>query len=173
MRLILLRHGPAVDREVFSKTNKDDALRPLTSDGRKKMKLAARGLRKICDRIDLLATSPMKRATQTAEILYAAFDDEPQFVELPLLAAAHLPHKLVEWLKHNDLDAVTVALVGHEPSLSRLAGWFTGGHEKSIVTMKKGAVCIIDFPGAMAGGKGVLTGLFQPRELRKLAGSKK
>ena len=87
MRLLLIRHGRATDREVFAKAKKDDALRPLTPEGQKKMKLAASDLRKICRKIDLIATSPMKRAMQTAEIIYTAYNDKPQFVELPLLPA--------------------------------------------------------------------------------------
>ena len=168
MKLILLRHGPAGDRKVFAKTGQDDSLRPLTVEGHKKMKIAARGLRKVCGSVDLLATSPYIRATRTAEIIYAAYNDKPQFVELPLLAGGHLPHPLLEWFRHNDLDAATVLLVGHEPSLSRLAGWLTTGHEKSFVTLKKGAACVIDFPKSLAAGKGVLAGLYQPRDLRRL-----
>jgi phosphohistidine phosphatase SixA len=61
-----------------------------------------------------------------------------------------------------------VALVGHEPDLSRWAGWFLTTHEKSLVLMKKGAACFIAFPGKLAAGKGVLHALFQPRHLRKL-----
>ena len=167
MRLILIRHGIAEDQEAFAKSGEEDSLRPLTRSGRRKMKLAANGLRKLLPKIDLLATSPFKRAAQTAGIIFTAYKDEPQFVELPLLATAHPLKKLVEWLNSNNGPAGTIALVGHEPSLSRLAGWFTGGREKSIVTLKKGAACIIDFPGRVAAGKGVLHGLFQPGDLRR------
>lgn len=168
MRLILIRHGIAEDQEAFAKSGEADGLRPLTRIGLRKMKTAAKGLRKIQPKIDLLATSPFKRAAQTAEIIFTAYADKPQFVELPLLATAHPTQKLIDWLKQNDLDELTIALVGHEPSLSRLAGWLTGGREKSIVTMKKGAVCLIDFHGSVAAGKGVLSGLFQPGALRRL-----
>ena len=168
MRLILIRHGIAEDRDAFAESGLDDALRPLTRAGRRKMKLAARGLRKLYSKIDLLATSPFTRAAQTAAIIFKAYDDRPAFVELPLLATDLSPREIVAWLKHHDLDTSTVALVGHEPSLSRLAGWLTGGHEKSIVRMKKGAVCVIDFAGGAAVGKGVLSGLYQPGDLRRI-----
>lgn len=163
MRLILIRHAKAEDFEE----GKDDAQRALTPEGRRKMKAAARGLRKLLPRIDLLATSPKKRAVQTAQIVYAAYDDKPQFVELDLLAGGS-SQKIIAWIKAHDLDAATVGFVGHEPYLSRWAGWFTTGREKSIVTLKKGAVCVIDFPGSLAAGKGVFYGLFQPGDLRRL-----
>ena len=47
MKLLLIRHAIAEEREDFARTGKDDRLRPLTDEGRKKMKQAARGLRKI------------------------------------------------------------------------------------------------------------------------------
>ena len=61
-----------------------------------------------------------------------------------------------------------VALVGHDPDLGRWAGWFIAGQEKGIVTFKKGAACVIDFPAQVAAGKGVLYGHYQPGDLRKL-----
>ena len=43
MKLLLIRHAIAEEREDFARTGKDDRLRPLTDEGRKKMKQAARG----------------------------------------------------------------------------------------------------------------------------------
>jgi phosphohistidine phosphatase len=166
MRLILIRHGKAEEPDEAHK--KDDALRALTPEGRRKMKAAAKGLRELIPKIDLLATSPKKRAVQTAQVVYAAYNDKPQFVELDLLAGGS-PQKIIAWIKAHDLDAATVGFVGHEPYLSRWAGWFTTGREKSIVALKKGAVCIIDFPAALVAGKGVIFGLFQPADLRRLS----
>ena len=69
MRLLLIRHAIAEEREDFARTGKDDGLRPLTDDGRKKMKQAARGLRGLVPDIDLLATSPLTRVVAFAERL--------------------------------------------------------------------------------------------------------
>ena len=62
MQLLVIRHAIAVEREDFARTGKDDRLRPLTDEGRKKMKQGAKGLRQLAPRIDLLATSPLTRA---------------------------------------------------------------------------------------------------------------
>lgn len=169
MRLILIRHGKAADREVFAESGKDDSLRPLTPGGKRQMKRGAKGLRKLLGKVDLLATSPLKRAVQTAEIVYDTFDDKPQFVELDLLSGdGQEPAKFIAWLKEHDLDAATtVAIVGHEPDLSHWAGWFLSGQKKGLVVMKKGAACVIDFPARLAGGRGVVFGMFQPADLRK------
>ena len=136
-------------------------------DGKRAMKYAAKGLHRLHRKIDLLATSPLKRAVQTAEILYAAYDDEPQFLELELLAGGKHPKELIAWLKGKDLDASTVALVGHEPDLSRWAGFFVTGKMQGIVTMKKGAACVIDFPALPAAGKGVIAGLYRAGDFRR------
>ena len=75
MNLLVVRHGLAEDREAFKRTGRSDDLRPLTDRGRRRMRRNARGLAKVI-RPDLLVTSPLTRAVQTAEILSAAFELE-------------------------------------------------------------------------------------------------
>ncbi|UPT72767.1 MAG: histidine phosphatase family protein [Elusimicrobiota bacterium] len=70
MEIIIFRHGPAGEREDWAKTGRPDSERPLTADGRKRTKEAARGLAALAGRVDLVATSPWTRAKETAE--YAA-----------------------------------------------------------------------------------------------------
>jgi phosphohistidine phosphatase len=65
----VIRHAPAADRAEFAKTGKDDSERPLTDDGKTKMRRAARGLRSLVPKLDLLASSPYVRAHETAEIV--------------------------------------------------------------------------------------------------------
>src|SRR5258706_9177863 len=123
MRLILIRHGKAEDPAAFAKTGEDDTQRPLTREGCRLMRKAAKGLARISPKIDALATSPLRRAVQTAEIIHKANDQKPQFIELDLLAPGGSPAKLFAWIKSHDLDRSTVALVGHEPDLGRWAGY--------------------------------------------------
>jgi phosphohistidine phosphatase len=133
------------------------------------MKAAAKGLAKLIDRVDALATSPFKRALKTAEIVYAAYDDAPQFIEAPVLQGSPAA-KVVAWLREHDLDAdsSTVALVGHEPYLSHWAGWFLSGKEKPLVKFKKGSVCVLDFAKSVGPAKATLTGLYHPADLRRM-----
>src|SRR5260221_4105330 len=102
-RLILIRHGIAEDQQTFAKTGEDDSARPLTAEGRKKMREAAKGLLRICPKIDAITTSPLKRAVQTAEIIHERYSEKPQFIELDLLAPGGSPSKLFSWLKSHDL----------------------------------------------------------------------
>lgn len=75
MQLLIIRHAVAVDRDDF--TGDDDDLRPLTADGRRKMRRIATGLHRITARPDLLVTSPLVRARQTADIVGEAYDMTP------------------------------------------------------------------------------------------------
>ena len=44
MKILVVRHGPAGDREEWERTGKDDSLRPLTAKGKKEVRKAAAGL---------------------------------------------------------------------------------------------------------------------------------
>uniref|UniRef100_A0ACD5GP52 Phosphohistidine phosphatase SixA n=1 Tax=Desertifilum tharense IPPAS B-1220 TaxID=1781255 RepID=A0ACD5GP52_9CYAN len=65
MELYLIRHGIAADREAYER----DRDRPLTEEGRKKTQKVAKRLRSLDLNFDLILTSPLIRARQTAEIL--------------------------------------------------------------------------------------------------------
>ena len=64
MELYLVRHAIAEDR-----ADAGDDERALTEAGRAKMIRATQGLRKLKVRPDLILTSPLRRARETAEIL--------------------------------------------------------------------------------------------------------
>lgn len=70
MRLLIVRHGVAMERADFAELDSDDGLRPLTAEGVRKMRAGARGLRELARRRpDVLLTSPLERASATAAIL--------------------------------------------------------------------------------------------------------
>ena len=58
-----------------------------------------------------------------------------------------------------------MALVGHEPHLSRYTAWTVGGGRFDL---RKSGVVILEGAGIPAAGEGVLAGLFAPRHLRPL-----
>src|SRR5580692_8521046 len=75
--LLIVRHGPAGDRDEWAASGKDDDERPLTARGIREMRRAARGLRRLVGSVDAIGTSPLVRARETAEILGRAFDVAP------------------------------------------------------------------------------------------------
>ena len=168
MKILIVRHAPAGDRAVFSKTGKSDSKRELTSKGRRKMKKAAKGLRRILPCVDLIATSPLTRAEQTARILSRAYAGA-RTVEIVELSPGGSPESVLRRLQ--DFAKVpTLALVGHEPYLSALAATLLAGGGDFKIDLKKGAACLIDFSGAPKAGAGTLLWSLTPSQLRKLAG---
>ena len=166
MKLLLIRHAVAEEREDFAKTGDPDEQRPLTDVGRKKMKRAARGLAEIVDRIELIATSPLKRAVQTAEVLAKEFGSAVQTTTDALEPEQAFENFLV-WLKRLD-DVETVAAVGHEPHLSGLASWLLTTNETPLFEFKKGGVCLLEFEGAVESGSARLRWLLTPAQLRAI-----
>jgi phosphohistidine phosphatase len=166
MRLLLIRHAIAEEREDFARTGKDDDLRPLTDEGRKKMKQSARGLRTLAPAIDVLATSPLTRAAQTAAIVdsvYGGLDE----VEIEELTPDTTPEDFLRWLRKQKVD--TVAAVGHEPSLGQILGWFLTGTDRRLFAFRKGGACLLEFADEPAGGTATLLWALTPAQLRRLA----
>lgn len=166
MKLLLIRHAIAEERESFARTGKEDRLRPLTDEGRKKMKQAAKGLRAMVPEIELLATSPLTRAAQTAAILDSVYGDVKE-VEIKELSPEATPERFLRWLRKQKAD--TVAAVGHEPSLSLIASWLLTGQERRVIALRKGGACLIDFPDGVDAGAGTLLWALTPAQLRALA----
>lgn len=166
MELLVVRHAIAEDRDEFAGSGKPDDERPLTDAGRRKMKKVARGLREIVEGIDHLATSPLVRAAQTAEIVSDAFDIGPAEA-IPHLSPDARPEDFSRWIAvHSDKEVV--AVVGHEPNLSSLVSWLIAGTGASRIELKKGGACLVSFDGEVEAGKGSLTWLMTPRILRQL-----
>src|SRR5258707_5535441 len=81
--IFLIRHGMAEDR---GDAWPDDAKRPLTEDGISRLRKAARGLTRAGVSIDLMLTSPLVRARQTAEIIAAELDPHPSISQVDSLS---------------------------------------------------------------------------------------
>ena len=163
MQLLLFRHGVAQDIGADG----DDASRHLTKEGIEKTKAAARGLHKIIDKPQVIFTSPLIRAKQTADILAAVFD-------LPPLLMPSLATGPAELVMHDlrKLRESIVILVGHEPTLSQLgAKLCTGSDPVQFLQLKKAGAMLIDTAvneGATVGA-GKLLWLATPVMLREMA----
>ena len=168
MKLLVIRHAIAEDKGNWAGTGASDDSRPLTEDGEGKMVRNASGLHSIISRIDLLATSPLTRARQTADIVAAEFgigDVETT----DALAPDRPPKELARWAgAHGEKELI--AIVGHEPHLSGLVTWFMVGSSSAAVELKKGGACLLEFEKAPSSGGGILEWLLTPAQLRRLGG---
>ena len=165
-QLLVVRHAIAEDAADYAREHPDDAGRPLTPEGTKKMKRVALGLRTLVPELQLLATSPLTRAVQTAEILAAAYDGMKPVV-VPTLAPAQSAADVTRWLagerRHDN-----VAIVGHEPGLSRAVSWLLAGSERPFVEIKKGAALLLAFPDTAEAASATLLWALTPSQLRGL-----
>ena len=163
MKLLLVRHAAAVPRGTPGVADDE---RPLTPKGKAKFTAAAKGLARIAKRPDVLLTSPLPRARATAEIAARAFKRVEPTVE-PALAQESLD-VIVAALGAHGADA-TVAIVGHEPTLSALMARLLGAAHGERLAFKKGGAALVDLPDG-PGGEGVLVWFLRPKVLRTLAG---
>lgn len=166
MKLLIVRHAIAEDREIFAQGGQPDSERPLTERGRKRMRLATKGLHRVLEHIDLLATSPYTRAVQTAGLIEEGYDHLPVVV-LEELVPDRPFSVLLDWLHQQDIGA-TIGLVGHEPHLSSLVAWLLTGSPESIVELKKGGACLLECTEQVAPGSATMVWLLTPRLLRAL-----
>ena len=163
MLLYLLRHGIAIDRE--DPECPPDAERPLTSEGIEKTREVARGLRKLGVKPDLILSSPLVRAIQTAEI--AAVELSYAKEKIRRTAALEPEADPAELLKEiSRLKKDEVLCAGHAPHLDEMIAQAVGVRAAFTSLKKAGAACLeLDSPAA---SRGTLLWLFPPRVLRQL-----
>jgi phosphohistidine phosphatase len=134
------------------------------------MKRAALGMRAAEMSCDLVLTSPLARARQTARIVAEAFHPHPPLRVLRPLAPGGGTDGVIAGLTGFP-PTVSIVLVGHEPDLSRLAGALTLETRGDLpLDFRKGGLCRIDFEGLPRTGAGRLVFHLTPKILRRLGG---
>jgi phosphohistidine phosphatase len=129
MNLILWRHAEAEDAEP-------DLDRRLTGRGRKQAQRMAEWLvPRLPERFAVIA-SPAQRTRQTADALGCEYK-----VDRRLAPDADVAHALaaIEWPEGPRDAAGTVVVVGHQPTLGRLASLLLAGQEMGW-SVRKGAI---------------------------------
>lgn len=151
MVLYIVRHAWA--GEANPEEYPDDGLRPLTKKGASRFDrmarlLVERGMAPSC-----LATSPLVRCRQTADILSDRLENRVRPIELESLAPGATLDPLLAWAQEQPPG--DVAWVGHAPDVGRLAGELIGAEEAAI-HFAKGAVAAIEFENLIRAGQGEL-----------------
>lgn len=154
MILYFLRHGKAGHHSGAA----DDDARELTEAGIAALRAAAPTWRRLNLRPDLVLSSPLPRALQTAQLLMEG---------LGISGAPVVDDRLRPGAGWGDLaraiaahpDARRVMFVGHEPDMSSAMSLLTGA---ASVRMRKGGVGCVEFPGVPEPGTGELAWLIDP-----------
>jgi phosphohistidine phosphatase len=154
MRVYFLRHGKAEDRLAWTGR---DAERPLTVEGREALGREAKRLRALDLALDVVVTSPLVRARETAEIVAGELGLGGRLVEDERLAPGFDVARLEQVLAAH-APAGALMIVGHEPDFSETIAELIGGGD---VVMKKGGLARVDVAAPVAGG-GQLVWLLTP-----------
>ena len=148
MKLYLFRHGKA----DWPHWDKPDDERPLTQDGKEQVATVA----KLLARLEIapeIVTSPLPRASQTAEIAGKILGRKVRVD--PLLRPGFDARKLKKLLK--DFTGNSLMVVGHEPDFTQTIFQLTGGRTK----LSKAGVAFIELDAASMDGE--LRWLFPPK----------
>ncbi len=162
VKLLLVRHAIAVSPGTPGIADEE---RPLTKRGRRRFRKAARGLARIVPPPELLLTSPLPRALETAEIAAGAWGKVTPTTE-PLLAGGQVAAVIAAVVARDENGVV--ALVGHEPGISELLAHLVGAVAARL-PFKKGGAALVAMDDA-ASGRGRLVWFLPPRVLRQLGG---
>lgn len=162
MRLIFLRHGLAEGH--FSFEQDKDFERELTEEGIKRLDKTFKIFKKVQPSIDVIFSSPLARAIQTAELFWDYYQD----ADLEMMADLDIlddPRHLVEYISFLPTDGC-YAFVGHDPHITKVIAALLALHpEHDFMTIKKGGICVLE--GGMWKGF-TMELLFQPKVLKQM-----
>ncbi len=161
MRIYLLRHGDAVESQFYH-----DSQRPLSDRGRRQIETVAGILQRLRISFDLILSSPLQRARETAEIIQQSLK-VPDFMTTESLISGNNLRDLIAAINDNRAD--TMLLVGHEPQLSSAISLLTAGDEQFRLEMRKASLACLEVKHPVKKGNAVLTwliGIHQMEQLR-------
>jgi phosphohistidine phosphatase len=153
MILYFLRHGRAEHH-----SDGPDAQRELTKRGRQELEGAGTLWRRLKLRPEVIITSPLVRAVQTAEIAQAALEvkDAPK-TDDRLSPGADWAAIAQAMADHH--QAARVMFVGHNPDFESAVDLLSGG---AAVRLRPGSVACLEFPGVPEPGQGEIAWLLDP-----------
>lgn len=165
LKLYVIRHGIAgksLDNEL------QDEARSLTKKGRDKIKEIAKGMKELAVEFDLVITSPLLRAKESAEIINDYCGSDHPLIVSDLLRPGSSYEELIKFL--NSLkDNENIAIIGHEPFLSGFSSYCLSKSKNPFLTIKKGGALILEMEGAIKPGQCKLSWLMDSKQLIECA----
>jgi len=160
MEIYLLRHGIAAD--IGGKI-RSDSERPLTEEGFREMQAETRGIKRLGVELTAILSSPLVRAKQTAQVVADTLKISDKLRSCRALGIPAVRDALIEELGTFGSED-KILLVGHEPDMGHLAGFFLG-MAKLHLPFKKGSLCRIDIGRPVSPG-GELKWFLTPKQLK-------
>ncbi len=140
MILFLMRHanaGTVRENPVL------DAKRGLVKEGKEQCMLMARVMGAVKAPIDVIVSSPLKRARQTAQLVGTELGYDSQVEVSPALGMNASYADFQKMLaKYADREGVLV--VGHNPNVFQFLGRLITGNGAAAIRMRKGSIARVD-----------------------------
>jgi phosphohistidine phosphatase len=137
MDLYFVRHGLAVERSA----SEPDVTRPLTPEGLDRTRKLAKLLKRMAVSFDMVLTSPLVRALETAQILVDGGLARELVIFPPLQPGGDFS-LFKTWLAEHPMSSV--AVVGHQPDLGAWVELFLFGEIKQCIPLKKSGVACLE-----------------------------
>ena len=158
MEVYLLRHGIA---DNDSPTGRD-ADRPLTGEGRRKLREVLKSVAAAGVTPEVIVSSPYVRARQTAEIACEVLGYKEKVHGSDALVPDSDPQQVWQEIRNTYRGAHSILLASHEPLMGRCTG-FLLGYPDLLVDFKKGAIVRIDIEQFGVLPRGLLRWMLVPK----------
>lgn len=153
MILYFLRHG-----RTEHHSDGPDAQRELTKRGRQELEGAGALWKRLKLRPEVIITSPLVRAVQTAEIARAALDVKNGSKTDDRLSPGATWAAMGQAMADHH-QAARVMFVGHNPDFESAVEMLSGG---AAIRLRPGGVACVEFPGVPEPGQGEIAWLLDP-----------
>jgi len=161
MDLFLIRHAHAAEGALY-----DDGERPLTAEGRRAALEVGASLARQGVKLDLIVSSPLVRAVETAELVAVSVDYDGELEILPDLLPEGATGSMIERAIKRNAKRARVALVGHLPSMGHLLGALL---DRPGQAMSKMSVVRLDYHTDSGDAPARLVWVVTPRRLDPVA----
>jgi phosphohistidine phosphatase len=155
MNLYLIRHSIAENITI----DKKDFDRELTEEGKFVIKKTSDAWKNFIGNVDVVLTSPLKRAIQTAEIISTNLQDIQNLIKDNNLGTGSRTADLIDIL--NSLQYKNVVVVGHQPDLSQHINNFCGTGSFNLA-FPPASLAKIEFDNSIKYGRGRLIYFIPP-----------
>ena len=155
MNLYLIRHSIAENITM----DKKDFDRELTEEGKFVIKKTSEAWKNYIGNVDVVLTSPLKRAIQTAEIISTNLQEKQNLIKDNNLGTGSRTADLIDIL--NSLEYKNVVVVGHQPDLSQHINNFCGTGSFNLA-FPPASLAKIEFDNTIKYGRGRLIYFIPP-----------
>ena len=156
MRIYMIQHGQPLPKE-------EDPERGLSEEGMRQINLSAKAMKKVGMKVDVICSSPKKRARQTAEIVAKELGYPIEKIEISsVFEPLSPPADAISYLQ-SFTDKTSIFVAGHLPSLAEIASELLSEEHISI-QFQMGGICEIEVE-ELPTHQGKLISLLTPEQL--------